>query len=115
MERPPEVDAWIDDLDTADRDLYHQVESVILDTGLVEQIVYSYKLPTFKRGKRPVTISTWKGGISLSTQDPTPIGAFKTKHPDIKGGKISVQFRRDRELPRADLADLVTAALAPAA
>lgn len=73
--------------------------------------MYSYKLPTFKRGKRPVTVATWKGGISLSVQDPQPIEAFKAKHPDIAGGKISIQLRRERELPRDDLAELVVSAL----
>lgn len=112
MNRPPEVDAWIDDLDSADRALYRLIETVILSTGLVEQIAYSYKLPTFKRGNRPVTVAKWKGGISLSTQDPAPIERFKVKHSDVTGGKISIQFRRDQEVPREDLAELVVAALA---
>ncbi|GAB2616429.1 hypothetical protein [Pseudactinotalea suaedae] len=110
--RPPEVDAWIDDLDATDRDLYHAIETTILATGLVEQIVFSYKLPTFKRGNRPVTVARWKGGISLSTRDPAPIEQFRAKHPDLTGGKISIQLRRDRPVPHEDLAELVTAALA---
>lgn len=113
MIRPPEVDAWINALDTADRHLYDTIEAVILGTGLVDEIAFSYKLPTFTHGKHPVTVSKWKGGISMSVRDAEPIEAFKTKHPDITGGKISLQFRRDGEVPRQDLADLVRAALDP--
>ena len=111
--RPPEVDAWIDDLDDEDRALYEQVEAVIVGTGLVEQVVYAYKLPTFKNGRRTVTVSKWRGGISLAVPTPAPIESFKATHPEIAGGKISLQFRRDRELPQDDLAQLVVAALSP--
>lgn len=113
MNRPPEVDTWIAELAPADREIYEAVESVILSTGLVDEIVYSYKLPTFKHGKLPVTVATWKGGISLAARSAAPIEAFRAKHPEITGGKISVQFRRDAELPIDDLAELVRAALMP--
>lgn len=112
MNRPPEVDAWIDALDSADRELYDVIESVILGTGLVEEIAYSYKLPTFRRGKRPVTVSKWKGGISMSVQGTEPITEFKARHPEITGGKISLQFRRETDVPREDLTELIRAALA---
>ena len=83
VNRPPEVDSWIAELDPADRTLYDAIESVILKTGLVEQIAYSYKLPTFRRGTRPVTVAKWRGGISLSIRDPAPIEAFKAKQRRI--------------------------------
>lgn len=113
MNRPPEVDAWIDALDIADRELYTIIETAILGTGLVDEITYSYKLPTFKHGKLPITVSKWKGGISLSTQSAAPIETFKAKHPKIRGGKVSVQFPRGTDVPLDDLTELITAALTP--
>lgn len=114
MNRPAEVDAWIADLDPADRELYDIVEATILGTGLVDQIAYSYKLPTFKRGNLPVTVARWKGGISLSTREPEPIAAFKARNPQITGGKISVQLPRGTPIPVDDLTTLIKTALTAA-
>ena len=63
----------------------------------------SYRIPTYYVGRRRVYLGPWKEGVSLHATRGDLIEYFKQRHPAIKTGKGSLNFRLTDELPEADI------------
>ncbi len=48
-------------------------------------------------------LGLWKGGVSLHAINGELIEEFRQRHPSIKTGKGSLNFRLTDELPEADI------------
>jgi uncharacterized protein YdhG (YjbR/CyaY superfamily) len=58
-----------------------------------------------------VALGYWKGGVSLYTNSPDHIAAFRAKHPAIKTNKASLNFKIEDEIPVEDLKQVIIHAI----
>ena len=105
-----EVQRYIDAIPETHRPLFGRLQSLILELYPDADVVISYQIPTYKVGRRRVYLGLWKDGVSLHAIDPTP---FKERHPAIKTGKGSLNFKVSDELPEADIRDVIQRAMSP--
>lgn len=96
------------------RPLFDRLQRLILDLYPDLELRISYGIVMHKRGKSWVGLGVWKQGVSLYTNRPQLITAFKTRHPAIKTGKGCINFRLTDELPVEDLHTVITGAVEPA-
>lgn len=104
------VAAWIADVPPEHRGLFDTLHYLILDTLPAAKVALSYNMPTYKIGSQRVSLAHWKGGVTLCTTTAEPVADFRRRHPQFGGGKVTIQFAPDQELPTADIADLITTA-----
>jgi uncharacterized protein YdhG (YjbR/CyaY superfamily) len=105
------VQGYIDAIPPDHRPLFERLQILILDVCPDAEIVISYQVPTYKAPGGRVSLGVWKDGVSLYTTDPRHIEAFKQRHPSVKTGKASLNFRLSDELPENDVREAVARAL----
>ena len=105
------VQRYIDAIPAEQKPLFDRLQSLILDLYPDAEIVISYQIPTYKARGGRVSLGLWKDGVSLYTTDPQHIEKFKSKHPTVKTGKASLNFRLTDELPEQDLREVVNWAI----
>ena len=104
----PAVQRYIDAIPERQRPLFDRLQSLILELYPNAEIVISYQIPTYRVGRRRVFLGLWKGGVSLHG---VPVEAFKQRHPAIKTGKGSLNFKLTDDLPEADIRDVIKHAM----
>jgi len=104
----PAVQSYIEAIPELQRPLFDRLQSLILDLYPDAEIYISYQIPTYKVNGRRVYLGLWKGGVSVHAIDAK---SFKERHPTIKTGKGSVNFKVADELPEADIRDLIKRAI----
>lgn len=69
-------------------------------------------MPTYRLGRRRLSIAACNHGISLYVS-PSRDGGFSTCHPEMATGKGTIKFRPEDadRIPDTDFRDLVRAAL----
>ena len=102
------VQSYIDAIPESKRPLFDRLQSLILELYPDAEIVMSYKIPTYKVGRRRVFLGLWKNGVSLHAVD---IEMFTQRHPSIKTGRGSLNFTLTDELPEADIRDVIKRAI----
>jgi uncharacterized protein YdhG (YjbR/CyaY superfamily) len=80
----------------------------ILDLYPEAEVYISYQMPTYKVGKARVYLGLWKSGVSLHA---VSVETFTERHPSIKTGRGSLNFKVTDELPDADIRDVVKQAI----
>jgi uncharacterized protein YdhG (YjbR/CyaY superfamily) len=104
----PSVRSYINAIPERQRPLFDRLQSLILELYPHAETVISYQIPTYKVGGRRVYLGLWKDGVSLHG---VPVEQFKQRHPSIKTGKGSLNFKVSDELPEADIRDVIQGAL----
>jgi uncharacterized protein YdhG (YjbR/CyaY superfamily) len=104
----PAVQSYIETIPESHRPLFDRLQSLILGLYPNAEIVISYGIPTYKVGRRRVYLGLWKGGVSLHA---VPVEAFKQRHPAIKTGKGSLNFKVTDEVPEADVQAVIKQAM----
>ena len=104
----PAVQSYIDAIPERQRVIFDRLQSLILELYPQAEIVISYQIPTYKVGRGRVFLGLWKGGVSLHG---VPVEQFKQRHPSIKVGKGSPNFKLTDELPEADIRDVIKRAM----
>jgi uncharacterized protein YdhG (YjbR/CyaY superfamily) len=107
------VRRYVDAIPAEQRSLFDRLQSLILDLYPDAEVVISYQVPTYKARGGRVSLGLWKDGVSLYTTDPRHIEPFKTKHPRVKTGKASLNFKLADELPEQDVREVVERAMQP--
>jgi uncharacterized protein YdhG (YjbR/CyaY superfamily) len=105
------VQRYIDAIPAEQKPLFDRLQSHILELYPDAEVVISYQIPTYKAGGGRVSLGLWKDGVSLYTTDPRHIATFKSKHPTIKTGKASLNFRLTDELPEKDVREVINRAI----
>jgi uncharacterized protein YdhG (YjbR/CyaY superfamily) len=103
-----EVRRYIDAIPATHRPLFDSLQALIFELHPDAEMLFSYKLPTYKVGKKRVYLGTWKGGVSIHA---VAVDPFKAKHPAIKTGKGSINFKFRDELPEDDVREVIREAL----
>lgn len=96
----PAVQSYFDAIPETHRHLFDRLHSMIIELYPEPAMSISYGIPTYTVGRRRVYLGLWKGGVSLYA---VPVEEFKKKHPSIKTGKGSLNFRLTDVLPEADI------------
>ena len=107
------VQGYVDGIPKEQKPLFDRLQSLILELYPDAEIVISYQVPTYKARGGRVSLGLWKDGVSLYTTDPQHIEKFKSRHPTIKTGKASLNFRLTDELPEKDVREVVNRAIQP--
>ncbi len=106
----PEVRRYIDAIPESHRPLFDRLQEHILELYPDAEVSISYRIPTYKVGRRRVHLGLWKGGVSLHAVDVEP---FKQRHPTIKTGRGSLNFKLTDQLPEDDIREVIKRALTP--
>jgi len=104
----PAVQQYIDAIPERQRPLFDRLQSLILELYPDAEIVISYDIPTYRVGRRRVYLGLWKGGVSLHA---VAVETFKQRHPSIKTGKGSLNFKLTDELFEADIREVIKQAI----
>lgn len=105
----PAVQAFVDAIPEKKRPLFDRLQSLIFELYPEAETYISYQIPTYRVGKCRVYLGLWKDGVSLHAIDPAP---FKAKHPKIKTGRGSLNFKVTDEVPEADVREVISQAVA---
>jgi uncharacterized protein YdhG (YjbR/CyaY superfamily) len=108
-----DVQAYIDAIDPAHRPLFDRMQRLVLEVHPDAEVVVSYKMPTFKVGKRRLSIAAWQHGISIYGWRPANVPEFLERHPELKTSKGTIQIRpSDAEgITDDELRDVIRAGL----
>ena len=77
------------------RALFDRIHLLILDACPGAEVVLSYKMPTYKLGKRRLHLAVWKHGISLYGWKGQGAGGFTTRHPELQTSTGTIQIRTE--------------------
>jgi uncharacterized protein YdhG (YjbR/CyaY superfamily) len=107
------VQGYIDGIAPEYRPLFDRVHRLILAEHPDATVVLSYKIPTYKVGKRRLYVGAWKHGLSIYGWQQGSDDAFTSRHPELKTSKGTLQLRPEdaAAIPDDELSDLVRAAL----
>jgi uncharacterized protein YdhG (YjbR/CyaY superfamily) len=111
-ELPDDVQAYIDALDPAHRGLFDRLQRLIVEEIPDADVVISYQIPLYRRGRRHVGLNARRpDGVTLTATSPDHIEEFHRRHPEFRTGKASIQFRLADELPEDDIREVVRRAV----
>jgi uncharacterized protein YdhG (YjbR/CyaY superfamily) len=107
------VRTYIDGVDPAHRPLFDRIHRLILAAHPDAAVVLSYQMPTYKVGRRRLSVGAWQHGISIYGWRQDRDGGFVARHPELKTSKGTIQLRPQDAAAIADdeLVGLVGAAL----
>jgi uncharacterized protein YdhG (YjbR/CyaY superfamily) len=107
------VQSYIDGMDPAHRPLFDRIHRLILAAHPDAAVVLSYQMPTYKVGRRRLSVGAWQHGISIYGWRQDRDGGFVARHPELKTSKGTIQLRPQDAAAIADdeLVGLVGAAL----
>ena len=107
------VREYVSAIDPRYRPLFDRLQRLVLETLPDAAVVLSYKIPTYKVGRRRLFVGVWKHGVSLYGWDQGRDAGFIARHPELKTGRGTIQLRptdADR-IADDEFRDLIRAAL----
>lgn len=98
----PGVAEYVDALPPDQRRLFERIHRLILDACPAAEVVISYKMPTFRLGKRRLHVAGWSHGLSIYGWKASGDGGFIERHPELRTSTGTIQLRTDRAEEVAD-------------
>jgi uncharacterized protein YdhG (YjbR/CyaY superfamily) len=107
------VRRYIDAIDPAYRPLFDRLHRLILEVRPEAEVGLSYKLPTYKVGRRRLHVGVWRHGVSLYGWPQERAIEFTARHPRLRTSKGTIQLRPEDadDIPDDELRELIRAAL----
>jgi uncharacterized protein YdhG (YjbR/CyaY superfamily) len=105
-----DLQRYLDAIPETHRPLFDRLQSLILAQYPDAEMYVSYGIPTYRVGRHRVYLGLWKSGVSLHAIDAEP---FKQRHPSIKTGRGSLNFKLTDEVPEDDVREVIQRALQP--
>ena len=87
------VRAYIDGIDPAHRPLFDRVHRLILAAHPDAAVVLSYRMPTYKVGRRRLCVGAWQHGISIYGWQQDRDAGFTDRHPELRTSKGTIRLR----------------------
>ena len=87
------VRSYIGAMAPEQRPLFDRLHRLVLRLHPEATLVLSYKMPTYKVGKRRLYIGAWKHGVSIYRWQQGKESAFSSKHPQAKTSKGTIRLR----------------------
>lgn len=109
------VREYIDRIDAQHRPLFNRVHELILAVCPEAAVGISYRMPTYRVGRRRLYLGVWQHGISLYGWPQGQDDGFTARHPDLRSSKGTIRLRPQDAAGITDdeLGGLVRAALGP--
>lgn len=107
------VREYIDDIAAEHRPLFDRIHRLIMQSHPDAIATLSYKMPTYKVGRRRLHVGVWSHGVSIYGWGQGRDGGFTARHPELVTSKGTIQLRPDNaaNIPDDELRDLVGTAL----
>jgi uncharacterized protein YdhG (YjbR/CyaY superfamily) len=104
---------YVDGIPPEQRPLFDRLHRLILETRPDAKVVLSYKMPTYKVGRRRLFVGVWKHGVSIYGWDQGHDGGFTARHPKLRTSTGTLQLKAAdlAAIHDNELRDLVRAAL----
>jgi len=104
---------YIDGIDQANRPLFDRVHQLIRAAYPDVTVVISYRIPTYRVGRRRLHVGAWQHGISIYGWPQGSEAGFIARHPALRTSKGTIRLRpRDTaDVSDEELLELVHAAL----
>jgi uncharacterized protein YdhG (YjbR/CyaY superfamily) len=104
---------YIEAIAPAHRHLFDRLHRLVLEAHPDAEVVLSYKIPTYKLGRRRLFVGVWKHGVSIYGWQEGRDDGFTARHPELKTSKGTIQLRSDdaARIPDDEFRNLVRAAL----
>ncbi len=104
---------YIDSVDPVHRPLFDRVHRLILAAHPEAAVVISYRIPTYKVGRRRLYVGAWKHGLSIYGWPQDLDAGFTARHPELKTSKGTIRLRPEDAASIGDdeLLGLINAAL----
>ena len=108
------VQDYIDAIDPVLRPLFDRLHRLVLEEHPDARVVFSYKMPTYRRGSRRLFMAAWRHGISLYGWAQDDDGGFVARHPELKTSTGTLRLRPADAvgIQDAEFGELFRAALA---
>ena len=106
------VRRYRDEMNSEHRPVFDRLQQLIAATCPDAELVLSYGMPTYRAGRRRLSLGAWKHGLSLYVS-PNRDGGFSARHPELAAGKGTIRLGPGdaARIPDAELQDLIRAAL----
>jgi uncharacterized protein YdhG (YjbR/CyaY superfamily) len=107
------VRSYLDGIDPEFRPLFDRIHRLVMAAYPDAAVVLSYRIPTYKLGRRKLHVGVWKHGVSLYGWPQDRVGDFTARHPSLRTSKGTIQLRPQDAagISDEDLSSLVSAAL----
>ena len=86
------VRAYVEAIAPEFRHLFDRVHRLVTQLHPEATLVLSYKMPTYKVGKRRLHVGVWKHGLSLYGWHQGEETAFVSAHPGVKTSKGTIRL-----------------------
>jgi uncharacterized protein YdhG (YjbR/CyaY superfamily) len=81
-----------DEMHSKHRPVFDRLHEQIVATCPEAEVALSYGMPTYRIGRRRLSIGAWKHGLSLYVS-PSRDGGFSAAHPGLAAGKGTIKLR----------------------
>ena len=107
------VRGYIDAIPAEHRPLFDRLHRLILAAHPDATVVLSYKIPTYRVGRRRLYVGVWKHGVSIYGWPQGRDDDFISRHPELRTSKGTIQLRPEDAAGISDdeFRDLVRSAL----
>jgi uncharacterized protein YdhG (YjbR/CyaY superfamily) len=108
-----DVRDYVNAIPPGQRPLFDRLHRLVLEAHPDATVVLSYRMPTYKVGRRRLFLGVWKHGVSIYGWDHGRDAGFTARHPGLKTSRGTIQLRPDAAaaIPDDEFRDLVRAAL----
>ena len=106
---------YIDSIPAQYRPLFDRLQGLILAAHPDAAVVLSYKIPTYKVGRRRLYLAAWQHGVSIYGWQTDRDAGFSARHAELRSGKATMRLRPHdaAEISDQEFTDLIRAALKP--
>jgi uncharacterized protein YdhG (YjbR/CyaY superfamily) len=110
-----QVREYIEAIPAAHRPLFDRLHRLILAAHPDAALALSYRIPTYRVGRRRLHVGAWQHGVSVYGWGDDRDGGFTARHPELRTSKGTIRLRPQdaAALPDEELLGFVRAALAP--
>jgi uncharacterized protein YdhG (YjbR/CyaY superfamily) len=104
---------YIDAIPPEHRPLFDRLHRLVLETHPDVRVVLSYKMPTYRVGRRRLFLGAWRHGVSIYGWGEGGDAGFTERHPELKTSTGTIQLRPADAagIPDEEFRALVRAAL----
>jgi hypothetical protein len=87
------VQAYLDGIDPGHLPLFDRMDRLILTAYPEADVVISYRIPTYKVGRRRLHVGVWQHGVSMYGWGQDRDGGFTARHPELRTSKGTIRLR----------------------
>ncbi len=109
------MQAYVERIGPEHRPLFDRLHRLILDAHPEATVVLSYRIPTYKVGRRRLYLGAWQHGVSLYGWQEGRDAGFVDRHAALRTSKGTIRLRPEDAagIPDGEFRDLARAALDP--